>query len=98
MSGIGNYALDRVIGRPAYQRTLISALPLGDDIQRDINTISRIVKNGELTEKELFDAIRAIGDFGMAAGTLDSRAGAVGALLSAIGTQGKRVAKWFSGE
>lgn len=98
MSGIGNYALDRAIGRPAYQRTIISALPLGDDIQRDINTIARIVKNGEISEQDLFDAIRAIGDFGMAAGVADSRAGAVGALLSAIGTQGKRVAKWISGE
>ncbi|MBS1369738.1 MAG: hypothetical protein HPZ91_07245 [Lentisphaeria bacterium] len=97
-SNIGGYALKKAAGHNAYGSDVLSALPLADDLQRDIDLAARMMKQGELTESDLFGALKAIGDIGMAAGMADSRAGSVGAVLSAIGTQGKRVMKWISGK
>ena len=97
-SNIGGYALKKAAGHNAYGSDVLSALPLADDLQRDIDLAARMMKQGELTESDLFGALKAIGDIGMAAGMADSRAGSVGAVLSAIGTQGKRVMKWITGE
>lgn len=97
-SNIGGYALKKAAGHNAYGSDVLSALPLADDLQRDIDLAARMMKQGELTESDLFGALKALGDIGMAAGMADSRAGSVGAVLSAIGTQGKRVMKWISGK
>lgn len=97
-SNIGGYALKKATGHNAYGSDVLSALPLADDLQRDIDLAARMMKQGELTESDLFGALKALGDIGMAAGMADSRAGSVGAVLSAIGTQGKRVMKWISGK
>lgn len=75
----------------------ISALPLLDDIRRDSSIFGKFT-DGDITASDLMDGLKALGDIGMAAGMADSRAGSVGAVLSAIGTQGKRVMKWISGK
>ena len=95
---VGNYALDRLIGRkrPFYQS--IVAFPMVEDISRDIGFFSKLIdSDNPVTEKEVFSSIRALGDFLMAGGIADRFApvGPVGALLHAIGSQGKRIAGWF---
>ena len=95
---VGNYALDRLIGRkrPFYQS--IVAFPMVEDISRDIGFFSKLIdSDNPVTEKEVFSAIRALGDFLMAGGIADRFApvGPVGALLHAIGSQGKRISGWF---
>ena len=95
---VGNYALDRLIGRkrPFYQS--IVAFPMVEDISRDIGFLSKLIDSDKpVTEKEVFSSIRALGDFLMAGGIADRFAplGPVGAILHAVGTQGKRIAGWF---
>ena len=95
---VGNYALDRLIGRkrPFYQS--IVAFPMVEDISSDIGFFSKLIdSDNPVTEKEVFSAIRALGDFLMAGGIADRFApvGPVGALLHAIGSQGKRISGWF---
>ena len=95
---VGNYALDRLIGRkrPFYQS--IVAFPMVEDISRDIGFLSKLIDSDKpVTEKEVFSAIRALGDFLMTGGIADRFApvGPVGALLHAIGSQGKRISGWF---
>ena len=95
---VGNYALDRLIGRkrPFYQS--IVAFPMVEDISYDIGFLSKLIDSDKpVTEKEVFSAIRALGDFLMAGGIADRFApvGPVGALLHAIGSQGKRISGWF---
>ena len=95
---VGNYALDRLIGRkrPFYQS--IVAFPMVEDISYDIGFLSKLIDSDKpVTEKEVFSSIRALGDFLMAGGIADRFAplGPVGALLHAIGSQGKRISGWF---
>ena len=95
---VGNYALDRLIGRkrPFYQS--IVAFPMVEDISYDIGFLSKLIDSDKpVTEKEVFSSIRALGDFLMAGGIADRFAplGPVGAILHAVGTQGKRIAGWF---
>ena len=69
-----------------------------EDISRDIGFFSKLIdSDNPVTEKEVFSAIRALGDFLMAGGIADRFApvGPVGALLHAIGSQGKRISGWF---
>lgn len=75
----------------------ISAAPLVDDLRRDGVTVGKFI-DGDISETDLMDGIRAIGDVGMLAGMADGRIGAAGAMLSAIGTQGKRVLRMILGE
>ena len=99
MKGIGDYTLDRVIGRKMSFSDSISALPLADDLQRDVGLFVKLAYGEkELTEKELMDAVKAIGDFGMAIGVFQPKYGAVGAIIHAVGAQGKRIARWFEDE
>lgn len=98
LGNVGNYALDRLIGRkrPFYQS--IVAFPMVEDISYDIGFLSKLIDSDKpVTEKEVFSSIRALGDFLMAGGIADRFAplGPVGALLHAIGSQGKRIAGWF---
>lgn len=97
-SNIGGYALKKIAGHHAYGSDVLSALPLANDLQRDIDLVARMMKQEELTESDLFGALKAIGDISMAVGLADHRAGSIGAVLSAVGTQGKRVMKWITGE
>lgn len=75
----------------------ISAAPLVDDLRRDGVTVGKFI-DGDISETDLMDGIRAIGDVGMLAGMADGRIGAAGAMLSAIGTQGKRILRMILGE
>lgn len=92
---IGSFLLDLLNERKASWQS-ISALPLIDDAARDVRVLDKILFGDDaLTEKDLLNGVRAIGDFGMLAGTADHRAGAAGAVLHAIGTQGRRILNWF---
>lgn len=94
INGLGDYALDKALGRRAWLTSTISAIPLADDLSRDISAVSRMLDSDEeLTEKDLMDGIKAVGDVGMLLGMADGRAGTVGAVLHAVGTQGKRLMK-----
>ena len=98
LGNVGNYAMDRIVGRkrPFYQS--IVAFPMVEDISYDIGFLSKLIDSDKpVTEKEVFSSIRALGDFLMAGGIADRFAplGPVGAILHAVGTQGKRIAGWF---
>ena len=70
------------------------AIPLLDDLEQDVRSTKRMVTTDkELTEKDLMDGIKTAGDVGMLLGTADSRIGAVGGILSALGAQGQKVVK-----
>ena len=96
ISNLGGYTLDRIFGRKAFFMDSISAMPLADDLQRDIGLFFKLAEGEKpLTEKELMDAIKAFGDIGMVGGIWDGRLGTTGAILHAIGAQGKRIFRWI---
>lgn len=92
---LGDKAFDLALGRPASWNSGISAVPLADDLSRDIGTIRQLTTD-DITPEEIMGGIKALGDVGMAMGTLSQPVGALGAIVSAIGTQGRRVMSWFS--
>ena len=90
-----DYAVKRTIGRRTHWFDPFTPYPLVGDLAGGVDAVAKIFKAEAITEKEMFDGLKAAGDAAMAAGVADSRIGSVGAIASAIGAQGKRVAKWF---
>ncbi len=93
---IGDYALDRLFHRKQSFGDTVSAVPLAEDLKKDVGLLIKAADGEkELTEKDLMDGVKALGDVGMALGLADRRVGTLGALLHALGAQGKRVIRWF---
>ena len=99
ISNIGEYALDRIFDRKMSFVDSISAMPLAEDLKRDTGLFIKLAEGEKpLTEKELMDSLKALGDAGMIVGVRDSRIGTVGAMLHAVGAQGKRLIRWIDDE
>ena len=94
----GDAAGDLMTGRGYHYQKTISAIPLLDDLVRDGRVLRELTAEDELTEKEAMDGLKLIGDVGMLAGTASPGVGAIGAMINAVGTQGKRVISWLKDE
>ncbi len=73
----------------------MSAVPLLSDLARDASLIRRTARDG-FDEERILDYVKATGDILMSAGPAQTRT--IGMLIYSFARQGKRVAKWFSGE
>ena len=96
VNNIGGYALDRIFSRKQSFGDTVAAVPLAEDLKKDVGLLVKSLDDEkELTEKDLMDGVKALGDVGMALGLADRRVGTFGTLLHALGAQGKRVIRWF---
>lgn len=96
-SELGNLLLDKTLGRSIWGHSKFSALPLYDEIENSMNSIFKLADPGEMEAKDWAGAIQGLGAIGMGAGLADSRAGAAGMILNAIGTQAKRIIRFANG-
>lgn len=95
---LSHIAADLAIRGRTRQDATMSAVPIAEDVERDFKNIAKMAGDDEFTVEEAMDGIKAAGDIGMLIGAGYAPAGPIGSALSAIGTQGKRLWRLFSGD
>jgi hypothetical protein len=92
-----NYLADMAIGRKfKFNTNTISAMPLFDEALADTQFLLRISEKDNWKATDFMRMVKALGSVSMFAGGPWSQiAGGAGAVLNAVGTQGKRIFRWF---
>jgi len=91
-----NIAADKIIRGKSSIKSTFSAVPIAEDIERDVSNLIELAGDEEITADEAMDGIKAAGDIGMAIGAWYAPAGPIGTAVSALATQGKRLWKLFN--
>lgn len=91
-----NIAADKIIRGKSSVKSTFNAVPLAEDIERDVSNLIELAGDDEITADEAMDGIKAAGDIGMAIGAWYAPAGPIGTAVSALATQGKRIWKLFN--
>lgn len=92
-----NYLMDTAIGRKfKFNTNTISAVPLFDEALADTQFLLRISEKDNWKATDYMRMVKALGSVSMFAGGPWSQiAGGAGAVLNAVGTQGRRIFRWF---
>lgn len=92
----GNMLADTALDRKfKFGSNSISALPFIEEAADDVVFLTKLGKKDNWQPADYLRIIKATGSVGMLFGSWVNILGGVGALLNALGGQGRRFAKWF---
>lgn len=98
LTQFGNVVYDTALRNKSFGQATISAVPLFDDVITDVKLAGKIIRSDEAWDgQDFMSSIKILGD-ALMLGPGNSYTKTSGALLTALGTQGRRVLRWFKEE